>query len=68
MAVTDPARVRREDPGNPDVCNVFSLHKFFTPQEELQSIDHLCRTAGIGFTHLHVDHTGGGSAPAESST
>jgi tryptophanyl-tRNA synthetase len=30
------------------VCNVFSLHKFFTPQEELQSIDHLCRTAGIG--------------------
>jgi tryptophanyl-tRNA synthetase len=48
MAVTDPARIRRDDPGNPDVCNVFSLHKFFTPEEELQSIDHLCRTAGIG--------------------
>jgi len=48
MAVTDPARIRREDPGNPDVCNVFSLHKFFTPEAELQSIDGWCRTAEIG--------------------
>ncbi len=28
--VTDPQRLRRTDPGNPDVCNVFSLHKIFT--------------------------------------
>lgn len=47
-AVTDPARVRRDDPGNPDVCNVFSLHKHFTPAAEREEIDRLCRTAGIG--------------------
>jgi len=47
-AVTDPARVRRDDPGNPDVCNVFSLHKHFTPASEREEIDGLCRTAGIG--------------------
>ena len=47
-AVTDPARVRRDDPGNPDVCNVFSLHGFFTSEEERAEIDGLCRTAGIG--------------------
>ncbi len=47
-AVTDPARVRRDDPGNPDVCNVFSLHGHFTSEEERAEIDTLCRTAGIG--------------------
>ena len=29
-AVTDPQRVKRTDPGRPEVCNVFTLHKFFT--------------------------------------
>jgi len=47
--VTDPARVRRSDPGNPDVCPVFDLHKVFTPQVERDTIiDPGCRTAGIG--------------------
>lgn len=47
--VTDPARVRRSDPGNPDVCPVFDLHKIFTPKEERDTyIDPGCRTAGIG--------------------
>jgi len=47
--VTDPARVRRSDPGNPDVCPVFDLHKVFTPQVERDRIiDPGCRTAGIG--------------------
>ena len=47
--VTDPARVRRSDPGNPDVCPVFDLHKIFTPKEERDAIiDPGCRTAGIG--------------------
>lgn len=45
--VTDPQRVRRTDPGNPDVCPVFSLHKLFNV-EGLPEIDHGCRTAGIG--------------------
>lgn len=47
--VTDPARVRRRDPGNPDVCPVFDLHKIFTPKAERDIvIDPGCRTAGIG--------------------
>lgn len=46
--VTDPARKLRSDPGNPDVCNVYSLHKFFSSPEELQMVNRECRTAGIG--------------------
>ena len=46
--VTDPARQRRTDPGNPDVCNVFSLHKIFTPPEKVAEINTECRRAGIG--------------------
>jgi tryptophanyl-tRNA synthetase len=46
--VTDPARVRRTDPGNPDVCNVFSMHKIFSPAEEIGMINTECRKAGIG--------------------
>ncbi len=48
MMVTDPARIRRSDPGNPDVCNVFSLHKVFSPKEEVEEINVECRRAGIG--------------------
>ncbi|MBI9049455.1 MAG: tryptophan--tRNA ligase [Anaerolineaceae bacterium] len=46
--VTDPQRMRRNDPGNPDVCNVFSLHKIFTSAEDVKSINAECRNAGIG--------------------
>ena len=46
--VTDPQRARRTDPGNPDVCNVFSLHKVFSSPEEVNSINTECRRAGIG--------------------
>jgi tryptophanyl-tRNA synthetase len=46
--VTDPARIKRTDPGNPDVCNVFSLHKIFTPQADVEVINVECRRAGIG--------------------
>jgi len=46
--VTDPARQRRSDPGNPDVCNVFSMHKIFTPPEKVEEINVECRRAGIG--------------------
>jgi len=46
--VTDPARLRRSDPGNPDVCNVFSMHKFFSSPEEIQMVNTECRKAGIG--------------------
>jgi len=46
--VTDPARMKRTDPGNPDICNVFSMHKIFSPQDEVDMIDAECRKAGIG--------------------
>jgi tryptophanyl-tRNA synthetase len=46
--VTDPARRRRSDPGNPDVCPVFDLHRIFTPPGDRELCAHGCRTAGIG--------------------
>jgi tryptophanyl-tRNA synthetase len=46
--VTDPARVRRSDPGNPDVCPVGDLHKIFSSKETMARVDAGCRTAGIG--------------------
>jgi tryptophanyl-tRNA synthetase len=46
--MTDPARKRRSDPGNPDVCPVFDLHRIFTPDADRQWAAVGCRTAGIG--------------------
>jgi len=46
--VTDPARVRRTDPGTPELSPVFHLHKIFSSQEELKEIDKGCTTAHIG--------------------
>lgn len=46
--VTDPQRIHRSDPGNPDICNVFSFHKMFSSQAEIDEIDRECRIAGIG--------------------
>src|ERR1700730_9741380 len=46
--VTDPARVRRSDPGNPDVCPVGDLHKIFSDRTTIMKVDEGCRSAGIG--------------------
>jgi tryptophanyl-tRNA synthetase len=46
--VTDPARKRRQDPGNPEVCGIFYLHKIYSDAETVQWVDSNCRTAGIG--------------------
>ena len=46
--MTDPARKRRSDPGNPDICPVFDLHKIFTTSEDRDYVANGCRTAGIG--------------------
>ena len=46
--VTDPQRLRRSDPGNPEVCNVFSMHKIVSAAEEVAMVDVECRRAGIG--------------------
>lgn len=47
-AVTDPQRVRRDDPGRPEVCNVFSLHRFFADEALLEDIATQCRGATRG--------------------
>ena len=46
--VTDPARKRRTDQGNPDVCPVFDLHKVFSNQDVISKVNRECRTAEIG--------------------
>jgi tryptophanyl-tRNA synthetase len=46
--MTDPARKRRSDPGNPEICPVFDLHKIFTTPEDRDYVANGCRTAGIG--------------------
>ena len=46
--VTDPARIRRSDPGNPDICPVGDLHKIFSTKDTLAKVDAGCRSAGIG--------------------
>ncbi|AUW93633.1 MAG: tryptophan--tRNA ligase [Sulfobacillus thermosulfidooxidans] len=48
VMMTDPARIRKSDPGHPDVCPVFSLHKVFTAPERVSEIDVACRSAQIG--------------------
>ncbi len=46
--VTDPARIRRTDPGNPDICPVFEFHKIYSDSTVIDRINHECRTAQIG--------------------
>lgn len=47
-AMTDPARVTRKDPGNPDICNIYALHQHFSPRATVDEVAHKCRTAGWG--------------------
>ncbi|HSK87610.1 MAG TPA: tryptophan--tRNA ligase [Anaerolineales bacterium] len=46
--VTDPARSKRTDPGNPDICNVYTMHKIFSPVADVEMVNIECRRAGIG--------------------
>ena len=47
-AVTDPARVRRTDPGTPEVCNIYHLHRAFSPPDVVTHVENQCRSAGWG--------------------
>lgn len=47
-AATDPARVRRSDPGDPDKCNIFTLHRFFSSEDRQAEVRRGCTTASIG--------------------
>jgi tryptophanyl-tRNA synthetase len=46
--ITDPQRMRKSDPGDPDVCNVYDFHKLYSPPEVVQEVNRRCRTADIG--------------------
>lgn len=45
---TDPQRMRKKDPGNPEICNVFTFHGLYSPGETVAEINKACRIAGIG--------------------
>jgi tryptophanyl-tRNA synthetase len=47
-AVTDPKRIRRTDPGTPEVCNIYHLHKAFSPVDTVEQVATNCSTAGWG--------------------
>lgn len=47
-AVTDPARVTKKDPGNPDICNIYDLHKYFSPAQTVTEVARKCRGAEWG--------------------
>ncbi len=47
-AVTDENRKRRTDPGNPDICNLYTLHKHFSKTEQIEHVNKACRSAEIG--------------------
>jgi tryptophanyl-tRNA synthetase len=47
-AMTDPARVRRTDPGTPEICNIYHLHKAFNDEATVEHVAVQCRTAGWG--------------------
>ncbi len=46
--ITDPQRMRKTDPGDPDVCNVFEFHKIYTDKDTVAGISRQCRAAEIG--------------------
>ena len=46
--ITDPQRMRRTDPGDPSVCNVYSFHEIYTDKDTVETIEKECRSAGIG--------------------
>ena len=48
VAVTDPARKRRHDPGHPEICPIYHLHRAYSPPERVEFVDRECRSAGIG--------------------
>jgi tryptophanyl-tRNA synthetase len=66
--LTDPARKKRTDPGNPDVCPVFDLHKIFSSEGVVNRVNRQCRTAEIGCVEckkLMAEHLNNYLAPIQ---
>ncbi len=47
-AVTDVARVRRTDPGDPEVCNIYTMHRAFSPEDAVTELGEACKSASVG--------------------
>ncbi len=65
-AMTDPARKTRKDPGDPEKCNLFTLHRSFSPDDTVTDVDAKCRSAGWGCLdckRVLADHITGHFAP-----
>ena len=61
-AYTDPQRLRRNDPGRPEVCNVYSLHQLFSPAAAVERVYAECTTAGRGCVDCKGELAGGVNA------
>lgn len=48
QSVTDPSRIKKSDPGNPKICNVYSLHKLLSKEEDIEWAESGCKKASIG--------------------
>jgi tryptophanyl-tRNA synthetase len=46
--ITDPQKIKKGDPGRPEVCNVFTYHTLFSPKEEVKQVDRDCRSGALG--------------------
>ena len=66
QAASDPARQRLKDPGDPDICYVYSMHKFFTPEERLEGVASECRNAERGCFHCKKELADNVNAMLES--
>jgi tryptophanyl-tRNA synthetase len=65
-AMTDPARKTRKDPGTPEICNMYALHRYFSPPAVVEEVAVNCRTAGWGCLdckRVLADHMTAGLAP-----
>lgn len=48
QTITDPKKIHKNDPGHPEVCNIFFYHRFFSPQDVVMEVDRTCRTGELG--------------------
>ncbi len=65
-AMTDPARVTKKDPGTPEICNIYALHRHFSPPETVATVAANCRSAGWGCIECKrvlADHLNAALAP-----
>ena len=55
---TDPEKLRRNDPGRPEICPVFKLHRLYSPRPHTEEIDRTCRTGALGCVDCKKGLTG----------